>query len=258
MPNPFPGMDPYLEGPLWPTVHNNLVEEIARQLAPKLRPKYLALTSERVVVSLPDELELGQRQIRIPDVGIFYKSGSAGTALGTELSAPLVLEALVPEEIRQTFVEIRDVADRKLVTCIEVLSLTNKRGDGLSEFKQKRQEILAGPTHYLEIDLLRTGERFPVASVLPFLPYFVFLSRAGRRPRIEVWPIAFEQPLPTIAVPLLKSDGDISLDLQLAMQSIYELFGYDQAVDHSQPPMVPLSAEQQAWADRLLQARAPS
>jgi hypothetical protein len=31
MPNPFPGINPYLEGPAWTTVHSNLVEEIARQ-----------------------------------------------------------------------------------------------------------------------------------------------------------------------------------------------------------------------------------
>ena len=32
MPNPFPGMDPYLEGDLWTTVHTDLCAEIARQL----------------------------------------------------------------------------------------------------------------------------------------------------------------------------------------------------------------------------------
>lgn len=42
MPNPFPGMDPYLEGPLWTTVRTSLVNEISRQLAPKLRPKHFA------------------------------------------------------------------------------------------------------------------------------------------------------------------------------------------------------------------------
>ena len=33
MPSPFPGMDPYLEGSLWATVHFQLSAEIARQLA---------------------------------------------------------------------------------------------------------------------------------------------------------------------------------------------------------------------------------
>ncbi|MBI4601887.1 MAG: DUF4058 family protein, partial [Planctomycetes bacterium] len=41
MPSPFSGMDPYLEE-TWMGVHSQLVAEIARQLAPKLRPRYIA------------------------------------------------------------------------------------------------------------------------------------------------------------------------------------------------------------------------
>ena len=40
MPSPFPGMDPYLEGNLWPDVHQALASEIRRQLANQLRPRY--------------------------------------------------------------------------------------------------------------------------------------------------------------------------------------------------------------------------
>jgi Protein of unknown function (DUF4058) len=54
MPNPFPGMDPYLEGDLWTTLHTDLCAEIARQLAPKLRPKYVALSTRRVVLAPPE------------------------------------------------------------------------------------------------------------------------------------------------------------------------------------------------------------
>lgn len=42
MPSPFPGMDPYLEGYLWPDVHHVLANKIRQQLAPRLRPNYLA------------------------------------------------------------------------------------------------------------------------------------------------------------------------------------------------------------------------
>jgi hypothetical protein len=52
MSNPFPGMDPYLEGDLWTSVHTDLSAEIARQLAPKVRPKYVVLTTRRVVLAL--------------------------------------------------------------------------------------------------------------------------------------------------------------------------------------------------------------
>ena len=38
MPNPFPGMDPYLEGPVWTTVHTSLVNEIATSWLPNCVP----------------------------------------------------------------------------------------------------------------------------------------------------------------------------------------------------------------------------
>jgi hypothetical protein len=55
MPSPFPGMDPYLEGSRWLGVHSQLCAEIARQLSPRLRPKYVALTNERFVLDTPDD-----------------------------------------------------------------------------------------------------------------------------------------------------------------------------------------------------------
>ncbi len=40
MPSPFPGMDPYLEGYLWPDVYHRLATQISDQLTPHLRPRY--------------------------------------------------------------------------------------------------------------------------------------------------------------------------------------------------------------------------
>lgn len=42
MPSPFPGMDPYLEGYLWPDVHHRLATQISDQLMPMSRPRYVA------------------------------------------------------------------------------------------------------------------------------------------------------------------------------------------------------------------------
>ncbi|MFL5246163.1 MAG: DUF4058 family protein [Gemmataceae bacterium] len=68
MPSPFPGMDPYLEGSLWMSVHSQLSAEIARQLAPKLRPRYLALTTERFVMEMPEDVAVASMTV-YPDVG---------------------------------------------------------------------------------------------------------------------------------------------------------------------------------------------
>jgi len=214
-------MDPYLEGDLWTTVHTDLCAEIARQLAPKLRPKYVALSTRRVVLAPPDENDglTGQR---------------------------------FPELIPHVSVEIRDVAERRLVTCIEVLSPTNKRGSGREEYIGKRFQILSGNAHLVEIDLLRAGTRFPTGQPLPAVPYFVFISQAERRHLVEVWPIALEQPLPVFPIPLLPGDSPVPLDLQQALKVVYEIIGYDELVDYSQPPPGQLTPAEDAWVEAQL------
>ena len=256
MPNPFPGMDPYLEGPLWGVVHSNLIQMIAMQLAPKLRPKYLALTNERVTVTVPDSIELGSSRHRLPDVGVFQRAAESHPRTGDAavVLAPLEIEGMMPEPLTQTFVEIRHVETHRLVTSIELLSPTNKRGDGLGDYRAKRLEVLASDANLLEIDLLRIGERFPVRGLLPSVPYFVFLSRVRRRPRLEFWPISLDEPLPKVAVPLLAGDADVELDLQLALNTAYETYSYDLATDHSETPTVPLDATQVEWSEQRLHA----
>ncbi len=251
MPNPFPGMDPYLEGDLWTTVHTDLCSEIARQLSPKLRPKYVALSTRRVVLAPADE-NGGVGGHRFPDVGILSSHAPSSAPAAAVASAPLILSANLPEPIPHISVEIRDVAERRLVTCIEVLSPTNKRGVGLEEYAAKRFQILSGDAHLVEIDLLRVGVRFPTNEPLPAVPYFVFVSWAGQRQKVQVWPIALAEPLPTVDVPLLEGDAPVKLDLQLALTVIYDIIGYDELVDYTRPPPGVLSPADAAWVGEQL------
>lgn len=69
MPSPFPGMDPYLEGALWTTLHHGLGTEIVRQLAPKLRPRYVALPVERFVMDMTSGVSVTTTSI-YPDVSV--------------------------------------------------------------------------------------------------------------------------------------------------------------------------------------------
>jgi hypothetical protein len=245
-------MDSYLEGDLWMTVHTDLCSEIARQLAPKLRPKYVALCTRRVVLAPADESE-GVSAQRFPDIGILTTDSTpAGTVVA---AAPLILPANFPEPVPHITVEIRDVAQRRLVTCVEVLSPTNKRGPGREEYIGKRWQILAGDAHLVEIDLLRAGTRFPTGRPLPDVPYFVFISRAGKRQEVEVWPMALEHPLTAVPIPLLPEEAPVHLDLQQALQVVYEIIGYDELLDYHQPPPGPLTPLQAAWVeDQLRQA----
>lgn len=258
MSSPFPGMDPYLEGPMWSMFHNSLIEELARQLTPLLWPRYKVRPGERVVVAAPDPVETIPPRDRLPDVGVFAARGNSDKPLPSVDSpmeaGPLILEIeAAPPSVVQTFLEIRAADGGQLVTAIEVLSPTNKRGPGASEYRTKRREILASETHFIEIDLLRVGERFPVAGPLPSVPYFVILSRSNLRPRIEVWPISIDAVLPRVPIPLLAGDPDSELDLQLAVRSVYDLYHYDADINYLRPPSLPLPLEQTEWAEKLLQ-----
>lgn len=254
MPSPFPGMDPYLEGSLWTTLHHSLATEIVRQLAPKLRPRYVALPVERFVMDVAGGVTVTTVSV-YPDVGVVETQQQAQKPAETAtVSAPLRLATVMPEAVPHVTVEIRDTRQRQLVTAIEILSPTNKRGEGRREYLTKRQRLLLSSVHLIEIDLLRTGERVPMQHALPNAPYFVFLSRAEDRPIMEVWPIALHAPLPTVPVPLLSSDRDVLLDLQAAFTAAYDLPGYDLIVDYTQPPDVPFSEAEATWVAEHLQA----
>ena len=258
MPSPFPGMDPYLEGSLWTNVHTQLSVEIARQLAPLLRPKYMPFTEKRFVVMAQqdeDGIAVGTVDVR-PDVAAAEAVGGGGApghasgeggAVAT-LKPPLRLATVMPVSVPFVTVEIRDVENRQLVTAIEVLSPANKRGPTRREYLAKRHRLLMSSAHLMEIDLLRAGHRVPMREPLPPAPYFVLLSRAENRPLTDVWPIELSQPLPPVPVPLLPGDADVELDLQAALADVYDLFSYDLAVNYSRAPDPPLRAAEETWA----------
>ena len=254
MPSPFPGMDPYLEGAEWISVHAELSSEIARQLAPLLRPKYIVRTIRRFVTEVPDDIAIATSDI-YPDV-IVSRTPSEATLAGTMVAVkpPLRIATVMPVRVPQVSIEIRDVAQRNLVTAIEVLSPTNKRGEGYREYLDKRQRILLSAAHLIELDLLRKGQRVPMQAPLPPAPYFVLVSRTERRPIVDVWPIQLAERLPIIPVPLLVGDPDVTLNLQLALDTIYDALSYDLSVDYTHPPDVPLDDAAAEWARKHMQA----
>jgi len=254
MPSPFPGMDPYLEGSEWTSVHAELSSEIARQLAPRLRPKYIVRLSRRFVTGSPEDIGIIAGNI-YPDASIISADSQSKVAESIAVygAQPLYMATVMPLRIPHITVEIRDVANRELVTAIEVLSPTNKREEGRREYLDKRQRILCSMSHLIEIDLLRNGQRVPMQKPLPPAPYFVFLSRAERRPMTEIWRIQLSMKLPTIPVPLLADDPDVELDLQLALDTVYDALNYDLAVDYSILPEIPLEEGMAKWAIEHLQ-----
>jgi hypothetical protein len=250
MPSPFPGMDPYLEGSEWLSFHAQFCAEIARQLSPRLRPKYVALTEKRFMPDTADDVSIAPRAF-YPDTAVATTTQVAAPARRKKMAdAPLHLETVMPELVPQMSVEIRDATNRQLVTAIEILSPANKRGEGRADYLHKRRSIFRSSAHLVEIDLLLEGQRVPMRQPLPLVPYFVFISRAEERPMLDIWPIALDEPLPTIPIPLLPGDEDSFLELQPALTTVYDVIGYDLLLDYSRPPETRLSPEAARWVEQ--------
>lgn len=260
MASPFPGMDPYLEGEMWQEFHETLANAIRQQLMPYLKPKYVALLAKRYVIERPT-LGIVQPPDRIvyPDVHVVKPPGFAAP-LHVAAGSPAVMEPTVVlpsftiDEIPLLNVEIRDVAERRLVTVIEILSPVNKRGEGAREYVNRRTELLQTETHLLEIDLLCQGERIQLQGQPPPAPYYIYLSRADRRPYTLVYALALREPLPRIPVPLLRPDPDVVLDLQAALDACFELVGYENLLDYTSAPPAGVFEEDREWVIERLSA----
>jgi Protein of unknown function (DUF4058) len=246
--SPFPGMDPYLEGYLWPDVHNRLAAVIAELLAPQLAPKYVARIELYTVEDQTPESEIG---ILYPDVEVLQlrvEEPAAQYARGAAASKPdVVLPYHAPVPVRIPVVEIRDVAKNRLVTAIEILSPVNKKRRGSEKYGEKRAALHQSGVHLLEIDLLRRGIRPLMHAMLTKSDYAVFLLRAGAR-NTEVWRINLHDSLPVLPVPLKLPDPDAILDLKAALDLIYARGLYGLSIDYGQKPPPPdLSEEDLNW-----------
>jgi hypothetical protein len=262
MPSPFPGMDPYLEGEMWQEFHDRLANQISAQLMPLLRPRYVAFLAKRYVVDRPalGIFDILRERVIYPDVHVVEPpgapSGSGPGGTGVAIAEPAVeVPSLYPAYVPQLSVEIRDVAERRLVTIIEILSPANKRSDGVHDYAARRLELMRTQTHILKLDLLRQGTRVQLAEEPPPAPYYMYLSRLQRRPLTQVWPVLLRHPLPTMPVPLLPPDPDVPLALQAAVQACFDLVGYERLLDYTGPPPPPeLSDQDAAWVDDVLRA----
>jgi hypothetical protein len=257
MPQPFPGMDPYLEDPAdWPDVHHELISTIRELLNKELLPKYVARVEQRVYMSAEEEPE--DESQRVPDVRIDHRSGSTAVrqagARGLAIAEPVLMPRQDP--IRERRVEIVSVPGRKVVTVIELLSPANKRASspGRKSFLDKRDEVLNSDANWVEIDLLREGIPHPTKRRFPNCQYLVFSAPTDWRSG-KVWPLYLQEPLKVVGIPLRGKDPDAPLDLQAALNLAYDRAAYDATIDYTKPPVPPLPPALARWANKLLKQK---
>ena len=253
MPTPFPGMDPYLEHhTLWPNVHSSLIVALRDDLAPRLRPRYYVAVEERTILSGPDDVTFALR----PDAAVIEPQPlHEAVAVYEAVTHRRTVLVPLPDEIRETYLEIRSVAEDRVVTVVELLSPTNKRpGESRRRYEEKRLAIVGSRTHLVEIDLLRAGEPLPMDGCPPDVAYRILISRAERRPQADLLVFGVREPIPPFALPLLRGDDEPTVELNRLLHDLYDRAGFDLRIDYSQPPDPPLPAEDVAWAEALLRA----
>ena len=252
MPSPFPGMDPYLEASeIWCGFHHSLADEIKAQLNAVLSPRYYADVEVRTVL---EEMGIATAKTIYPAAAGLETAPSvpAGTTAVAIPAAPIQRLAMLLEQQTLRTVQVRATDTDTLVTAIEILSPVNKRGNGLHTYQEKRRSLLRSDVHFLEIDLLRGGERpgWEINDPPLACDYVVLVNRAfrGDMRQSEIWPVALNEPLPICPVPLLPPDPEVPLHLGAVLTNVYQRAAYARRIDYTLPvPPPPLRPVMQHW-----------
>jgi hypothetical protein len=266
MPSPFPGMDPYLESAEhFPDLHDALVYCIRSLLQPVLPEPYFAKMRQHVWVSV------SERFVE-PDVDVMIaagaRAGNQHVAQAATAEEPVVVtvQRTSGDEHTESSVEIYrwEGSDKRLVTAVEVLSVSNKtRGNlGRELYLKKQAEMLASRANLFELDLLHRGEH-TVAVPLEMarrqcgdFDYLVCCHRFDRPSDYLLNPIPLAEKLPPVSVPLLPADGSVTLDLQMAFDQAYDSGPYRREVHYlDEPPDAQLADEQLRWARSVVEQK---
>ncbi|MEG4446741.1 DUF4058 family protein [Microcoleus sp. AT9_B5] len=255
MPNPFPGMNPYLEHPdFWPEVHHLLIAMIQESLVPQLVPKYRVAIEKRIYEIKGEQSLL----VGIPDVSIQRNpiprnSTTSNVAVATRTTAPLKIRLAMSEEVREGYLEVIDLATKEVVTVIEVLSPANKRpGKGREMYEEKRDKIFGSRTNFVEIDLLRGWEPLPVLDNDIAANYRILVSRSNQRPGADLYLFNLPDVIPSFPLPLRSPDVEPIVDLQALLNTVYDRAAYDITLDYMAELVPALSEPDAVWADSLL------
>ncbi|MEG4013898.1 MULTISPECIES: DUF4058 family protein [unclassified Microcoleus] len=253
MPNPFPGMNPYLESPdFWPEVHHLLIGMIQKSLVPQLVPKYRVAIEKRIY-----ELK-GEQSLLVgmpADISILCNPVSrnpstSNVAVATRTTEPVKIRLAMSEEVREGYLEVIDMATKEVVTVIEVLSPANKRpGKGREMYEEKRDKIFGSRTNFVEIDLLRGWEPLPVLDNDIAAHYRILVSRSNQRPRADLYVFNLQDAIPCFPLPLRGGDVEPIVDLQALLNTVYDRAAYDITLDYTAQLMPPLSEADAVWAD---------
>jgi hypothetical protein len=250
-------MDPWLEDPeVFPDLHDALTQRMKDAINAGLPPGYVATTRNRVWV----DTELR----REPDVALYgRKDRPEGGSTATLPGFVAIGRRRKSDPVEEPYLEILSNKGKRLVTAVEVISLSNKKAGqkGRKAYQDKQEEYALGGVNLVEIDLLRTGPHVSAISrdrlrrKLGEFDYHISVILAGDRPTEHAAGIRLTDRLPAIGIPLDVGMPPVMVDLQPLLDDAYGKAKWTELFSYTDPPDPPLTEEQQAWAAGVLKEK---
>jgi hypothetical protein len=216
MPCPLPGMDPFLEDEkIWPAFQHQLVACLYQVLLPGLDDRYRARISQRSYVT----------------------------------EQPL-FTSIIRDQHQEEFIEVRQRADNRLVTLIDVVSPVNKvRLQGRAAYLETRKQARIHNASVVEIDLILQGQPMLDYSRdgLPEWDYAITVTRCSQPERYEIYTTTLQKRLPRFKIPLAPDDRDTVLDLQATFARCYDQGNFSSQIDYKRDPGMKMAEDDLKW-----------
>lgn len=239
----------------WSGFHGMHITHLAEAINEDLPTSYLVDVEQSLQIREfhPDTGERIRRPQ--PDITVYESrtssSESPSTTSGTvaTLTQPLAETVEVNEDLYYTALVIYRVEDDaslgRPITRIELLSPSNKFGDGYAQYREKRIATLRSEMILVEMDYLH--ETPPVVKGVPSYadresgayPYNITISDptpSFDEGTAKTYAFGIDEPIPMLDIPLLKSDS-VTVDFNVVYNRTFGSLGaYSQRVDYEALP----------------------
>jgi len=256
----------------WDGFHTAHITDLARAIARALPEGYSVELEQSLQLREfhPDTSERLRRPQ--PDMTIFQRERGSMPAAAGNLAATLIQPVIETIDLREDqyyaaaviYQSVDDAALGRPITRIELLSPSNKRGDGYLTYIEKRSAALRSGLRLVEIDYLHETPS-PIKGVPRYpgdpgaFPYT--LSVSDPRPDLatgltHTYGFSVDQPIPQPPIPLENNDA-FEIDVDAVYQFTFAgLPTFSARVDYEQ---LPASFDRYRAADqdriRLVMAR---
>jgi hypothetical protein len=260
--NPFPGINPWLQD-YWRDFHGRFLVYLGDALNEMLPTGMTARVEERLAITT--EQSDDQRHGYYADVAVaedWDRPADRHTTMGNAVVAePRTVEATKyrlerdQDQAIERFLEV--VYNRaSIITTIELISPSNKESRETAQaWHRRRKDHLQAGINMVEIDLVRGGR-----SLMPFeaatdearIIHEAWITRYYDPNRPGYYAMPLREKLPTIRIPLRRTDDDAALDLQALVNQVYVRGRYAQSIDYSQRTTPTLPRPEELWANDIL------